>query len=302
MTTCDDGMADFLGEMTGIQEPPAAPPPKPRITDERHTDEDLATLHEQWSEKKAPATTQADIEDPATARTSLAAKFPDADPAYLDRIVAEGSRHHVWAMLRDDKADPRVDALIGRFLRQRVITSRERGEVGGNGVDWTYLRDTGLITVKTPDGKGGYLYEIALDNFDATRGARQNLTTKERDILLDAHGRRCNLCGSERDLQADHRVGVAIAGDAAGGDLGCYQTLCRPCNLNKRVACEKCHDDSALEQQAHVETCRTCSWAYPETHTHTAGEPGVRVIFRLKPGTSPVDVARLLREKGLLSE
>ena len=66
--------------------------------------------------------------------------------------------------------------------------------------------------------------------------------------------------------------------------------------MTKRTACGLC-------ERKDPEWCMgsqgRCSWADPFNHTHTAGEPGTTVTFRVKPGSALV-VEKLLRENGLL--
>jgi hypothetical protein len=118
------------------------------------------------------------------------------------------------------------------------------------------------------------------------------LSSKDRKTLLDFYGNVCNRCGSPHDLQADHRIGVALAG-GADGKLEAFQALCRSCNLNKRVACGRCPLRDPVR-------CCDCSWAYPENAQHTAGQPGVSITLLLRPEVSPAKVRLLLQEHGLL--
>jgi hypothetical protein len=278
-------MADFFEELLGFgpedQEPDATL---------EEADEDASDFVRQCLADAGPLRT--DLADKEEVKRKLLVKFPESDVQYLEYIVSYASDQHIWAMLRQ-KSDPRVDVLIHKFLRQRTLTTEDRKKVGGNGVDWTYLRDTGLLTTRKADGNSGYLYELDWVNFDQNRGARDNLTSKDRDLVLRKHSNRCNFCGSAKDLQADHRVGVAIAGSQAGGEIDKYQALCRMCNLNKRVACGKCPMQNPSD-------CAGCGWAYPENHTHIAGEPGTLMILRLRPGSSAQGVHRLLEREGFL--
>jgi hypothetical protein len=232
-------------------------------------------------------------EDIDAQRHALLQKFPKAHRRYLERVLA-GPKAIVWALLKP-KVDDRIDELLHLLLCQEGLsTSDQRSQTKGHGVDWSGLSDTGLLFYKTPNKHvGGFVYELRLDSFDSSRGSRDALSQADRLRLFASYGNRCNAlgCGSSKDLQADHRIGVVVAG-GSNGQLDAFQPLCRPCNLNKRVACGKCKPDSAVK-------CTGCSWASPENHTHTAGEPGIRVTFRLVPG-SYQKAASLLKEHGVL--
>ena len=81
---------------------------------------------------------------------------------------------------------------------------------------------------------------------------------------------RCWLCGTYfkmRYLQVDHRVPFPISGDAGDMDPSHFMLLCGSCNRSKSWSCEHCPNWKCGKDE---ETCKTCYWANPESHTHAA--------------------------------
>jgi hypothetical protein len=276
---------DFFAALCPNVIPPRPPDPEPEI---EWSEEERIDMESSFQPTPLEPL---DLDDIDNQRRALLAKFPNAHPGYLERVLAS-SKQHVWAMLKE-KVDERIDALIARFLHQEGrTTSHENARVKGHGVDWVGMGNAGLLYRKHPSkAHGGYIYTLDLDNFDSARGARDALSGKDRKLLFEKHHNRCNLCDSCVSLQADHRIGVAQAG-TSDGTIDAFQPLCRPCNLKKNVACGTCiHGPQA---------CASCYWAFPERHTHTAGEPGSRAMFRLAPGTL-LQARDLLRQHGLLA-
>jgi hypothetical protein len=139
-----------------------------------------------------------------------------------------------------------------------------------------------LVTtmVKNASGKRMAAYSLAL-NVEAGKTGRLQLPKKERDAIIQAADGKCQLCGATHDLQIDHRVPYQVAGETLKTDVNSYMVLCGTCNRRKSWICEHCTNFLELKD---IETCQSCYWANPDSHTHVAMEALRRVdaIFQGK--------------------
>lgn len=128
-------------------------------------------------------------------------------------------------------------------------------------------------SVKSSSGRTIAAYTFDLSNVVAANrtGGRAPFSKQLKTELYTASVGRCALCGgqfSARELQIDHRVPYAIAGDIAPSRPGTsgYMLVCGPCNRRKSWSCEHCPNWELKSQ----EVCLACYWAYPSDYAHVA--------------------------------
>lgn len=135
--------------------------------------------------------------------------------------------------------------------------------------------------VKNSAGKSiaAYSFDLTKALGDKSRMGRVALPKRAREGVLEAAGRKCQLCGGTHDLQVDHRVPYQVAGESLKSEKNPYMVLDGTCNRRKSWVCEHCTNFLDLKE---VDVCLSCYWAYPEEHTHAAMEPirRVDVVFQ----------------------
>lgn len=298
-----DEIDEYLADLRGVQ--PIAAPPVAKSTVRCPTESDWTDEVDEDFLSALPLLSQriqatvAPVESPEQALKELRAAFPEAPDTYLQEVVNIASRHHIAALLQ--KKQGRTQALLRCFMQYAgTITSQQlaplRGRAGGAVL--SDLKDTGL---QIDHHRSTYTLNLRL--FNLNRITRTYLTPAEKNTLrvwhLNGDGQTCcNLCGSTtRDVQFDHRISVVLGG-AKNDALDAWQIVCRRCNNDKETACESCPYRKTMDSSH----CRSCSWAYPEDHTHTAGSPEIRVNLTL-----PVELRRAVGPvkewlNGLVSE
>ncbi|MCY3640275.1 MAG: HNH endonuclease [Gammaproteobacteria bacterium] len=105
-------------------------------------------------------------------------------------------------------------------------------------------------------------------------GGRTAFSKKFRDALHVRYDSRDAFTGEKmerRYLQVDHRIPYEVAGDVSldGGDLEEFMLLDASSQRAKSWSCEHCRN---WREDQDADVCRTCFWAFPESHTHVAGQ------------------------------
>lgn len=103
-------------------------------------------------------------------------------------------------------------------------------------------------------------------------GNRRNIPKKFADAIKKNNEHKCAICSgkfSDRELQIDHRLPFAIAGDSTELTGEEYMPLCAPHNRAKSWECENCPN----WRIRNPDTCKGCFWANPENYTHVATKP-----------------------------
>ncbi len=122
--------------------------------------------------------------------------------------------------------------------------------------------------VKHSNGRSIAAYTLALGGkLEQGKLGRKELPKKVRDGIVLAMGGKCQICGSEHNVQLDHRIPYQVVGESLSGEADSYQPLCGPCNRRKSWACEHCKN---WLQDRKAATCRSCYWAEPIGYTHVA--------------------------------
>lgn len=239
--------------------------------------------------------------------------YPAAPAERLRDIISRHPEHCVQGLLRlgrnircketlSRKPLSRSEALVVDCLRDgSVLPTHWALQSGNNTAGSSELRRYGYI-VRATSATTSELLPLSYTTF------RETLTGSRLDDLRRKHNYRCARCESRQDLQADHRVGVVISGGhETKTGLDAWQMLCRSCNNQKRNVCNRCLNNprNQKEKAPSTETarnCLSCSWASPDDHTHTAMEPGIRLLVRLRPDVTPKQAREVLRAQGLLAD
>lgn len=116
------------------------------------------------------------------------------------------------------------------------------------------LRDSSGIDIETQQVGGVHCYRLASLTVKS-KNPRFYLSSTQKSTLFNRDNHACQICGTIeqsglRGLQADHRIPLSRDG---GHELDNWQSLCAPCNVAKRRACQGCLDE-----------CSACHWAFPQ--------------------------------------
>jgi hypothetical protein len=257
----DDDLGFFLDchERQSPTEPTAEPPP-PAAGD----------IEDFFPE---PATTVA-IDTTGEQVDAILQAAPSADRATVETLVASSTKAFVAALLNPQLSKRAV------WIRDAIL---QQGSVTYAQIKQRYaeyrrakrdLLDAGIpLRTESVNGSDGRTILLKLDPaaFEQQRQGRHPLSANELEELKATTGSLCNRCRSphhRRGLEADHRVGFEMVGNALHEQEGldAFQPLCGSCNTKKRHACSQCPNDDPQE-------CRECQWAYPESYTHVATIP-----------------------------
>lgn len=140
------------------------------------------------------------------------------------------------------------------------------------------LREAGIpletFRVKNSEARSIAAYRFGnLDEVRHDRLAGRTVFPKGfKQQLVEHDDSQCAICRASfesRYLQIDHRVPYEVAGDDASGiwHVEDYMLLCGECNRAKSWSCEHC---SNWLNDKNPQSCLTCYWASPESHTHIA--------------------------------
>jgi hypothetical protein len=223
--------------------------------------------------------------------------MPDKLPNHLLRRIKQ---------VRNKRARLVLDTIV----KKGKITTEELKQLGYNHAPRAArdVRELGFTLVTkmiSVAGKRMAEYTLAPD-LEAGKTGRLQLPKRERDLLIESAGGKCQLCGATHDLQVDHRVPYQVAGESLKGRANTYMVLCGTCNRRKSWICEHCPNLVEFKQ---IETCQSCYWANPEHHLHVAMEPLRRIDllfegeeakefdhFREKCSRQGLSVVRRLKE------
>ena len=192
----------------------------------------------------------------------MADKLP---PALLKRISEVTSK--------------RPKTVLDRIVANGGISTDELKEIGYNHAPRAAadVRELGirLKTTIVKNSAGGRMarYTFADEPIDIYKQGRQQFPKKLRQELISEAHSRCDLCSAEHNLQIDHRIPYAIAGESDTRQAKPYQVLCGSCNRIKSWSCEHC--DNMSRKEAAV--CQVCYWADQTQYEHVAMRPERRI-------------------------
>lgn len=191
----------------------------------------------------------------------------------------------------------RARFVLDKIVENGIVTTEEINHAGYDHPPRAArdVRELGfpLLTVKVKHSNGrsiaAYQFPPVIELVSERSGRRQ-LPKKLRDMLIEAAGHRCQICGSEYNLQVDHRIPYEIAGESLKKGNGQWQVLCGSCNRRKSWECEHCKNWRARK----VRACRSCYWAAPDNYSHIAMREERRVDLTWSGGEiSEFDQIRL---------
>jgi len=132
------------------------------------------------------------------------------------------------------------------------------------------VRELGIrlktTSVKNGDGKRMASYSFADQPLETGKKGRTQFPKKLRADLIAKAAGRCEICGSEHNLQIDHRIPYAIGGEPDAAERNVFQVLCGSCNRTKSWACEHCPNMNMQDKKL----CGRCYWADPSDYDHVA--------------------------------
>lgn len=167
----------------------------------------------------------------------------------------------------------RARFVLDAIIKNGLITTEELSQAGYDHPPRAAqdARDLGFrlktIKVKHSNGRSIAAYVFDEGELEVDKTGRRLLSKKERDALISAAGRKCQICGAVHNLQVDHRIPYEVAGESLRDEPKPYQILDGACNRKKSWDCEHCHNWLVLKK---LDTCRTCYWASPEAYSHIA--------------------------------
>jgi hypothetical protein len=186
-------------------------------------------------------------------------KAPGVPKRVLERIAAVKNK--------------RARFVLDSIVRNGVVTTEEINQAGYEHPPRAArdVRELGFrlrtIKVKHTNGRTIAAYELDEGDMEAGKAGRQLLPKKKRDALIHSAGDRCQICGSDHNLQVDHRIPYEVAGEPEPGDGEPFQVLCGSCNRKKSSDCEHCRN---WRERKKASICGSCYWAEPAAYTHVA--------------------------------
>lgn len=199
-------------------------------------------------------------------------------------------------MSNNKKIDPRILALCKKVTARRPRTVidhiLQHGHITTEDLRTLYgydhppraardVRENGvpLETFRITSGRTGR--RIAAYRFGDPRrirrgriGGRKAFSKAFRAALITRYDSRDAITGEQIDaqhLQIDHRVPYEVAREEVHdeADLEEYMLLDASSQRAKSWSCEQCNN---WQKKQDARICRSCFWAFPESHTHVAEE------------------------------
>ena len=205
----------------------------------------------------------------------------------------------------------RPKTVIDHILKHGQITTEELKNIYGYNHPPRAIRDVRErgIPVQTfrvtgSDGRkiAAYKFGDPADVRVAQRSGRTAFSSSRKDALIEKYGARCNIYLEPfpvRELQIEHRIPFAIAGDNGGlsDDIDEYMLLCASANRAKSWSCENCPNWKVKK----ISSCQSCYWAYPELYKHIATRD-IRRLDLLWAGEEVAEYEILLKEAAKVQE
>lgn len=171
----------------------------------------------------------------------------------------------------------RARFVLDSIARNGVVTTEEINRAGYEHPPRAVpnARELGFsiktIKVKHSNGRSIAAYVFAeVDKIDAKKSGRLALPKKLRNEIIASAEGRCQICGSDSNLQVDHRIPYEVAGESQSRRPNPFLALCGSCNRKKSWSCEHCRNSL---QDKDSDICRKCYWAEPNDFEHVAMEP-----------------------------
>lgn len=166
----------------------------------------------------------------------------------------------------------RARFVLDSIVKNGVVTTEEINQAGYEHPPRAArdVRELGFnlrtIKVKHTNGRAIGAYVFGEGEFQIGKAGRRALPKKGRDAIIHAAGDKCQICGSEHNLQVDHRIPYEVAGESELDEEQPYQVLCGSCNRKKSWECEHCRN---WLQERNPDVCRSC-YCEPAAYSHVA--------------------------------
>lgn len=173
----------------------------------------------------------------------------------------------------------RPRTVIDHILKHGHITTQELRDIYGYNHPPRAARDVkehGIplerFSVVGSDGRRIAAYRFSTGGAVRLRrfSGRTALGKRIKAELIRLYGARCFIYSepmSEQELQIDHRIPYAIAGESRQMKPEEFMLLCGSANRAKSWCCEHCENWRRLKRK---DICALCYWAYPEHYDHVA--------------------------------
>ena len=200
----------------------------------------------------------------------------------------------------------RPRTVINHILKHGSITTEELQSLYGynhppraardvreNGVPLETYRVT---SKKTGRSIGAYRFADPHLIRKGRIGGRRAFAKGFRDKLVAKYGCRNLITGEfidKRHLQIDHRIPYEVAGEMFHEKISEYMLIDAATQRSKSWACEQC-TNWRITKDANI--CRSCFWAFPESHNHVAGDPIRRIIVEWR-GHEEVSAFETLKKR-----
>jgi 5-methylcytosine-specific restriction endonuclease McrA len=167
----------------------------------------------------------------------------------------------------------RARFVLDAILKNGIVTTEEISNAGYEHPPRAVrdARELGFpiktMKVKHSNGRSiaAYVFDESMKRGTTGRG-RNAIPKKRRVEIIRRAQNRCQICGSEHNLQVDHCVPFEVAGERLSGTDDAFLVLCGSCNRTKSWACEHCPNWSQRDQTV----CQCCYWAGPPEFAHVA--------------------------------
>jgi len=196
-------------------------------------------------------------------------------PATVDPRIREMAERFI-----SETSNKRAVAVLKVLLDKGSISTDEIAELGYNHPPRAPMdvKDAGIPLVKDMVTSEKTGRRMAVYRFgdpskiqEGRLGGRAAFPKTFKPALIARYGSIDCITGAKLDaraLQIDHRVPYQIAGDAglADHDIEEYMLLDASSQRAKSWSCEHCPNMEIRDEAI----CRTCYWAFPESHEHVA--------------------------------
>lgn len=196
--------------------------------------------------------------------------------------------------------DKRPKMLLDGIVANGAFSTDDLKQLGYNQAPRAAadVRELGirLKTTIVKNSTGGRMarYTFADEPLEFNKQGRQQVPKKLRQKLISDSNGRCDICSAENNLQIDHKIPYAIAGESDKKQVKPYQVLCGSCNRTKSWSCEHC-ENMKLRDPA---VCRSCYWADQKDYEHVAMRPERRIdVVWVGEETMNFDTLRKQAEK-----
>lgn len=211
-------------------------------------------------------------------------------------------------MLCEKVTAKRAKTVIDHILQHGYITNEDLSSTYGYDHPPRAIRDVRengipLITHRVVNDKtgrriGAYTFGDVKKISKGRIGGRKAFSKNFKELLVEKYGSREAFSGDElepRYLQIDHRIPYEIAGnDAALDNLDEFMLLDASSQRAKSWSCENCRNFKELRDP---NICRECFWAFPESYSHVAMTPEIRLHIQWRE--DEVDSFKQLEQKAV---